>query len=131
MCMSLGIRLQKILDQENLTANKLAKNLGMDRADNINNIISGKTQDVKSKLLTQILKEFPRVNARWLLTGKGKMFNDHTEDEFRISSENGTVKKDEKTEIENLRELFNQILDEYIELRNENKALKENVKLNE
>jgi transcriptional regulator with XRE-family HTH domain len=124
--MSLGIRLQKILDQENLTANKLAKNLGMDRADNINNIISGKTQDVKSKLLTQILKEFPKVNARWLLTGKGKMFN---EDKSRINSCSETDENDEMSEIENLRELFNQILDEFIELKKENNELKKNTNL--
>lgn len=66
----------KLLDYSKLNVKQLSEKLGMQRAQAIYDIVSGKTKRISEKLANQIISEFPEINKVWLLTGEGEMLKD-------------------------------------------------------
>jgi hypothetical protein len=82
-------------------------------------------------IIEALLKVVPELNARWLFTGKGQMFNElpySDSSEQLQKSEEGCL-DDYGDDVKNYRQIFNKILDEFIELRKENYELKKNMNL--
>lgn len=71
-------RLDQLLDELGLNANKFAKKLGYDRSVTIYNVLNGKTQPGYN-LLHDIATHIPEVNIHWLLSGKGEMLRGNIE----------------------------------------------------
>lgn len=66
----------KLLDYSRLNVKQFSEKLGMQRAQAIYDIVSGKTKRISEKLANQIISEFPEINKIWLLTGEGEMLKD-------------------------------------------------------
>lgn len=66
----------KLLDYSKLNVKQFSEKLGMQRAQAIYDIVSGKTKRISEKLANQIISEFPEINKIWLLTGEGEMLKD-------------------------------------------------------
>ena len=66
----------KLLDYSKLNIKQFSEKLGMQRAQAIYDIVSGKTKRISEKLANQIISEFPEINKVWLLTGEGEMLKD-------------------------------------------------------
>ena len=66
----------KLLDYSKLNVKQVSEPLGMQRAQAIYDIVSGKTKRISEKLANQIISEFPEINKIWLLTGEGEMLKD-------------------------------------------------------
>lgn len=66
----------KLLDYSKLNVKQFSEKLGMQRAQAIYDIVSGKTKRISEKLANQIISEFPEINKVWLLTGEGEMLKD-------------------------------------------------------
>jgi plasmid maintenance system antidote protein VapI len=67
-------RVKQIMTYLNLSETKFAKELGVTQS-TINAIIK-RNGDVKTNIITAIIKQYPLINLPWLLTGTGKMLND-------------------------------------------------------
>ena len=65
-------RLSKIITSEGLTPSLLADKLGVQRS-GISHILSGRNNP-GFDFLQKLLENFPRLNAEWLLLGKGSMY---------------------------------------------------------
>jgi phage repressor protein C with HTH and peptisase S24 domain len=65
-------RLSKIIEHLGINANKLAKSLGMERAQGIYDVLNGKA-DISGKLASKMVDAYPQLNTEWLLSGKGDM----------------------------------------------------------
>ncbi len=65
-------RLQKLMDQEKITAARLADILEV-QPSAISHILSGRNKP-SFDFLQKIALKFPRLNIDWLITGKGNMF---------------------------------------------------------
>lgn len=70
----MNTRLQQFLDLENLTPARLADIIGVQRS-GLSHILSGRNKP-SFDFIKRILVKFPRVNAEWLITGKGKPYKD-------------------------------------------------------
>ncbi len=85
-------------------------------------------------IIEALLKLVPGLNARWLITGKGKMFEEadlienETYKEKHVPEEPDSSYGNKEVDIENIREKFNSVLDEFVQLRRENKELKNKLK---
>lgn len=66
-------RLQKILQEYDLTPSRLAEKLGVQRS-GISHIMSGRNKPSYDFLIA-LMDSFPDINANWLLTGKGEMLS--------------------------------------------------------
>lgn len=66
----------KLLDYSKLNVKQFSEKLGMQRAQAIYDIVSGKTKRISEKLANQIISVFPEINKVWLLTGEGEMLKD-------------------------------------------------------
>ena len=64
-------RIQEYMDYENINAGELALMLEVQRS-NISHILNGRNKP-SAAFIEKMLKVFPDLNARWLLTGQGKM----------------------------------------------------------
>lgn len=64
-----GVRLQKIIDFNNLTASSFADRIGVQRS-SISHILSGRNNPSLDFIL-KILKECPEVELYWLVNGEG------------------------------------------------------------
>lgn len=76
-------RFNSLLKALKLSVSDLAKNLGYSRYDKLYNISNGKNLP-SFEILHDITNKFVSVNANWLLTGKGNMFN-YENDESAIT----------------------------------------------
>lgn len=65
-------RIQKILDEENISASKFADVLGVQRS-SISHILSGRNKP-SLDFVQRILQKFPEINSDWLLFGKGDIY---------------------------------------------------------
>ena len=83
--MSLGNRLLMFITHLDISKNKFGTTIGMTSSENVRNLTNGRTKDPRTSLIIDILINYPQLNARWLLTGKGTMLND--EKEFDIVNE--------------------------------------------
>ena len=63
----------KLLDYSKLNVKQFSEKLGMQRAQAIYDIVSGKTKRISEKLANQIISEFPELTKVWLLTGEGEL----------------------------------------------------------
>lgn len=61
-------RLQLILKMHNITPSTFADKLGVQRS-NVSHVLSGRNKP-SLDFLEKIIKQFPRVNAHWLITGE-------------------------------------------------------------
>ena len=66
-------RIEKILENEQLSASKFADAIGVQRS-SISHILSGRNKP-SLELVNKILDQFPNINADWLLLGKGDMIS--------------------------------------------------------
>ncbi|GJM31455.1 MAG: hypothetical protein DHS20C18_04560 [Saprospiraceae bacterium] len=68
----------KVLSETAGSQTKLAAKTGVHNAV-ISRIVNANTSTIRSDTLEALVLAFPNLNARWLLTGKGKMWLDKTE----------------------------------------------------
>jgi transcriptional regulator with XRE-family HTH domain len=66
--MSLIARISKVISDNNLTAAEFAKKVGIPKQ-SVTNWKNG-SRPVPDKILILIVREFPEVDARWLITGE-------------------------------------------------------------
>jgi len=65
-------RILKFLNNKQLSATKLADNIGVQRS-SISHILSGRNKP-SFDFIEKILVSYPELNAQWLITGKGEMY---------------------------------------------------------
>ena len=65
-------RIQEYMDHKNINAGELAQLLEVQRS-NISHILNGRNKP-SATFIEKMLTVFPDLNARWLLTGQGPMF---------------------------------------------------------
>ena len=70
-------RLQQFLELENLTPARLADIMGIQRS-GLSHILSGRNKP-SYDFLHKLLIKFPHINGDWLMTGRGKAYNDFGE----------------------------------------------------
>lgn len=70
--LSMETRIHRLIGSENLTPTKFADIIGVQRSA-ISHILSGRNKP-SFDLIQRILTKFPRVNAEWLIVGKGEMY---------------------------------------------------------
>lgn len=70
-------RLQQFLELENLTPARLADIMGIQRS-GLSHILSGRNKP-SFDFLNKLLLKFPHINGDWLMTGRGKAYNDFGE----------------------------------------------------
>ncbi|WP_319502767.1 helix-turn-helix transcriptional regulator [uncultured Draconibacterium sp.] len=66
-------RIKNFIDAKGISAGELAAVLDVQRS-NISHILNGRNKPGAS-FIEKLLLEFPDLNARWLLTGEGDMFD--------------------------------------------------------
>lgn len=76
--MEMKERIQEFIDSKGISAGELASLLEVQRS-NISHILNGRNKPGAS-LIEKMLIVFPELNARWLLTGEGKMLEKETPD---------------------------------------------------
>ena len=70
-------RLQQFLELENLTPARLTDIMGIQRS-GLSHILSGRNKP-SYDFLHKLLIKFPHINGDWLMTGRGKAYNDFGE----------------------------------------------------
>jgi transcriptional regulator with XRE-family HTH domain len=125
--MSIGQRIKEFLKNEDITQDALALKSGVTRQ-TINNAVKGKNAP-SGEVISKIVIAYPRLNAKWLLTGEGEMY---------LPESNGPVnnindKKDQAgvERIHRVNEESEKYLSKIEALENENAALKEALKAKE
>ena len=91
----------KFLKEENITATKLATDIGVQRS-SISHILSGRNKP-SYDLIYKILEKYPYLNAEWLVMGKGNMYKDNrqTEEEKKDLNDINLFTRQEKSDIQN------------------------------
>jgi transcriptional regulator with XRE-family HTH domain len=121
-----------ILDKLNISAYKMAKELGSSEAV-LSNIKNGKNKP-SIEIIEKILNNYKVINPRWLLIGEGEMFNDPTDqttNTFQAKEETSQPEKDHKM-IDHLLKEVEDLKSQRDEYKMENKELKvESKRLNE
>jgi len=69
---SVGDRLQKIMDMENLTPAQFSELMSIQRSA-VSHLVSGRNKP-SFDLLLKLIQRFPTLNLDWLMTGKGKPY---------------------------------------------------------
>jgi len=89
-------RVLTLLNREKLSSSKFAEIIDVQRS-SISHIISGRNKP-SLDFIQKVLKEFPSLNPNWLVTGKGAMYFETTQNEIDFSSkilnENENLKED-------------------------------------
>jgi transcriptional regulator with XRE-family HTH domain len=75
--MSIGQRIKQLIKAEDLTQDSLALKTGITRQ-TINHAVKGKHAP-SGEALSKIVSALPKLNARWLLTGDGNMYESRKE----------------------------------------------------
>ena len=105
--MSISERIRVLSEYEG-SQTKLAKKAGLNNAA-ISRIINANSTTLRSDTLEAILKAYPNLNARWLLTGEGEMWKNEGGNSAGIS-QSGQTKKTEayySDQLKTLRRLSN------------------------
>ncbi|WP_421827554.1 XRE family transcriptional regulator [Larkinella sp.] len=71
--MSIGTRLQQLIDALDISVLEFARQLGEKRGEKVYHILHGRLKP-RYETLQKILLAYPTVNADWLLRGEGLMF---------------------------------------------------------
>ena len=87
-------RIQKIIDNEQLSSSKFADMIGVQRS-SISHILSGRNNP-SLDFVQKILKNFKNLDTEWLLFGKGSMYRNSPDDLF-TKKETKNI-EDEKSE---------------------------------
>jgi transcriptional regulator with XRE-family HTH domain len=98
-------RIQRIIDEENLTPSRFADEVGLNRPA-VSHILNGRNNPGLDAL-QRIINRFPNINANWLITGKGNMYDKSENSGVRIQSlfdENPVNTDIIRDETENLKE---------------------------
>ncbi len=74
-------RIQQIIEYKGISPGDLAEILDVQRS-NISHILNGRNKP-GAVLIEKFLQAFPDINARWLLTGEGRMVIENTEHELQ------------------------------------------------
>ena len=69
----MNARLQQFLAAENISQAQFAETIGVARA-SISHILSGRNKP-SYDFLESMIRHYPSLNFEWLLTGRGKMYN--------------------------------------------------------
>jgi len=90
-------RIQRILEEENMSPSRFADEVGLNRP-TVSHILSGRNNP-GLEVIQKILHRFPHINASWLVTGVGSMYENSLAGEFtsptlfdEISTEQATDK---------------------------------------
>lgn len=75
--------MERFLEEYKLNSSQLADILGVQRS-GISHILAGRNKP-SFDFLVRIIENFPEINAKWLITGKGRMFSSDGEDELKPS----------------------------------------------
>lgn len=70
--------LEELLSYKELNINALATEIGLNRAQALYDIQSGKTKNITPSMADRIIQKFPEFNRVWLRTGDGEMLNTDT-----------------------------------------------------
>lgn len=65
-------RIQKIIDQQGISLNAFAQEIGVNRS-TVSHILTGRNKP-SVEVLQKILKRFPELSTDWLLLGNGSMY---------------------------------------------------------
>jgi len=98
-------RIQRIIDEENLTPSRFADEVGLNRPA-VSHILNGRNNPGLDAL-QRIITRFPNINANWLITGKGNMYDKSDFNGVKIQSlfdENPVNQDNIPDKSENLRE---------------------------
>lgn len=71
--------LEELLSYKELNINALATEIGLNRAQALYDIQSGKTKNITPSMADRIIQKFPEFNRVWLRTGDGEMLNTDTQ----------------------------------------------------
>lgn len=85
--MAINERVVKLIEKYDIQYKEFASLLGVSRQ-TITNITSNSVRP-SLEVIEKILKQYPRVNARWLITGEGEMFSDQQQEPEKILKESG------------------------------------------
>lgn len=67
-------RIIQVMEQTNLTYSRFAEEIGIQRAA-MSHIINGRNNP-SLDVITKILQRYPEINSKWLLFGKGNMYEE-------------------------------------------------------
>lgn len=90
-------RLDELIKNESISARQFEKTIGCSNG-LIHRCIRSKT-DITSKWLSIIIETYPKYNAEWLLTGRGKMLNSNTCEQETAPDKNHPEKNEEEIRI--------------------------------
>lgn len=68
--MSFKIRLEEILKRYQLNPKKFGEMLGYRKPDKLYRLLNDESNNPSIQIIHDILKTFPEINARWLVTGE-------------------------------------------------------------
>jgi transcriptional regulator with XRE-family HTH domain len=98
-------RIQRIIDEENMTPSRFADEVGLNRPA-VSHILNGRNNPGLDAL-QRIITRFPNINANWLITGKGNMYDKSDFNGVKIQSlfdENPLNPDNMQEKVENPRE---------------------------
>lgn len=103
---SLQERLKMIMKMNNLNASSFADRVGVQRS-SVSHILTGRNKP-SLDFIQKTLKEFPRVNGDWLITGRSKVEDklDFTQ-ELKNKQENKPLEKSNSLTQEGIAETLN------------------------
>jgi len=84
-------RLSKIITSEGLTPSLLAEEIGVQRS-GISHILSGRNYP-SFDFLQKLLERFPKLNAEWLILGKGNIYKPTVSDSPELFTFPASVEK--------------------------------------
>lgn len=73
--MSFSIRLKKVIKHADTNPTRFGAMLGYESSENIRKLMKTPNANPGLKVLGDIVRRFPEINARWLLTGDGDMLD--------------------------------------------------------
>ncbi len=79
-------RVLSLINREKLSSSKFAEIIDVQRS-SISHIISGRNKP-SLDFIQKVLREFPSLNPNWLVTGKGAMYFETTQNTIDFSSDN-------------------------------------------
>ena len=77
----------KIAENEGITVTKLEQILGASKG--VLTRAIAKDSDIQSKWILSLVENYPQYNTDWLLTGKGEMLKDQTDDQVKSAKATG------------------------------------------
>ena len=123
---SINERLTLIINQLGLNKNSFSNKIGLSSNSVIENIVSGRKSKPSFDVLQKTLSTFESINARWLITGRGEMFNSHKKNEAltvvnepALAYSKKCFECDRKQEVINMQRQRIETLTQLVESKNE------------